>query len=188
MDGARLTNAAVALDCEPSELVEGCDSTSLCLSKSLAAPVGSILAGGDEFIHSARRLRKMLGGGMRQAGVIAAGALHALEADWRGIMARDHRRTKHFAEAVAEIPGFHADPEGVQTNILYAEVDTRVVDMGQLATQVGEEGLLVTGAYCWGACEDEDMARIRFVFHRDVSDDEAEAAAVILRNAVVRQL
>ena len=183
MDGARLCNAAVALDCEPSELISDCDSTSLCLSKGLGAPVGSILAGSEAFIHKSRRLRKMLGGGMRQAGVIAAGGLRALEMDWRGILAADHRRTKHFAEALREIDGFDVDLSQLQTNILYAEVDTRRINMDAVATTVKSKGLLITPAYAWGRCTDEHKSRIRFVFHRDVSDTAAEQAVGLVRAA-----
>ena len=127
----------------------------------------------------------MLGGGMRQAGVIAAAALHAIEADWHGIMAMDHQRARHFAEAVSTIPGFHSDPLSVKTNIVYAEVDTRIIDMDVVAATLKAQGVLITAAYAWGACEDEHHERVRFVFHRDVCDASAEAAAGMLRAAAL---
>src|SRR5690606_39901688 len=104
VDGARLANAAVALSIPAAELIAGVDSVSLCFSKGLGAPVGSVVAGSKEFVAAARRARKAFGGGMRQAGVIAAAGLIALR-DGPALLPRDHVRARRLAEAFAAMPG-----------------------------------------------------------------------------------
>lgn len=115
VDGARLVNAAVACDCPPSRLTEGVDSVSLCLSKGLGAPVGSMLAGTEEFIAKARRARKTFGGGMRQAGVLAAAGLLALREGPKCLPA-DHARAHRIAETVRSLPGMQVGP--TETNMV----------------------------------------------------------------------
>ena len=117
LDGARLFNAAVALDLPPADLCRDADSVTFCASKGLAAPVGSVLCGPAPFIQRARRWRKMLGGGMRQGGVIAAGALWALD-NMVERLAEDHRLARRLAEGLSTLPGVRLDPAGVQTNIV----------------------------------------------------------------------
>ena len=122
LDGARLWNAAVALGVSEKEIVgENFDSVSVCFSKGLGAPVGSCLAGSTKFIERARRFRKMWGGGMRQAGIIAAGALYALE-HHRKRLAEDHANAKMCAKAIADIDGIEVDVSQVETNIVFFRV------------------------------------------------------------------
>ena len=117
LDGARLWNAAVATGISEREYASHFDSISVCFSKGLGAPVGSALAGDAAFIERARRVRKQFGGGMRQAGIIAAGALYALE-HHRERLAEDHRNAKALAEGIAALPGIELDPAEVETNMV----------------------------------------------------------------------
>ena len=117
LDGARIWNAAAALKVHETEIARYFDSISVCFSKGLGAPVGSALVGSDDFIMEARRYRKQFGGGMRQAGIIAAGALYALEKN-RIRLSEDHANAKSFANGLAEINGIEINPEDVETNIL----------------------------------------------------------------------
>jgi threonine aldolase len=123
LDGARLWNAAVATGIAESRYASFFDSVNVCFSKGLGAPVGSALAGGREFIARARRFRKQFGGGMRQAGILAAGALHALE-HHRARLADDHANARRLAEGLAQLPGIDLEPASVQTNILLLRVTT----------------------------------------------------------------
>lgn len=117
LDGARIFNAAVALGVVPSALTRSVDSVMFCVSKGLSAPVGSLLAGSGEFITQARRFRKMLGGGMRQAGVLAAAGVVALRT-MVSRLAEDHQNAQRLAKGLAKIPGFQIDLERVRTNMV----------------------------------------------------------------------
>lgn len=121
LDGARLFNAAVALGLPASEITRHVDSVSFCLSKGLCAPIGSLLCGSAEFIRRARRTRKALGGGMRQAGILAAAGLVALQ-DMVDRLADDHRHACLLAEGLARIPAFALNPEMVRTNLVFFEL------------------------------------------------------------------
>ena len=160
-DGARLANAAVALGCRASDLVAACDSTTLCLSKGLGAPVGSLLAGSCTFVAAARRARKAFGGGMRQAGVIAAAAQLALR-DGPALLVHDHTRAKSLALGLAELPWAQVDVAATETNIVMC--DLRAGEPTELVAHLKAHGVLAAGA---GA------QRVRFVLHRDL-----DAAAV----------
>lgn len=140
LDGARLWNAAVASGISERELAAEFDSVAVCFSKGLGAPVGSALCGSREFIRRARRFRKMFGGGMRQAGILAAGALHALE-HHRGRLAEDHANARALAEGLSALPGIGLDPASVETNIVVARVKTVPTD--RLARELDEAGLRV---------------------------------------------
>lgn len=140
LDGARLWNAAVASGISERELAAEFDSVAVCFSKGLGAPVGSALCGSREFIQRARRFRKMFGGGMRQAGIIAAGALHALE-HHRGRLAEDHANARALADGLSVLPGIELDPAAVETNIVIARVTTVPAD--RLARELDEAGLRV---------------------------------------------
>jgi len=121
VDGARIFNAAVALDLAVEKLVAQADSVSFCLSKGLAAPVGSLVCGSRDFIAQARRARKVVGGGMRQAGVLAAAGIVALD-EMVDRLAEDHANARKLAEGLAEMPGLAIDPSRITTNIVYFEV------------------------------------------------------------------
>ena len=140
LDGARLWNAAVARGVSERELAAEFDSVAVCFSKGLGAPVGSALCGSGEFIQRARRFRKMFGGGMRQAGSIAAGALHALK-HHRERLAEDHANARALADGLSALPGIELDPAAVETNIVIARVTTVPAD--RLARELDEAGLRV---------------------------------------------
>lgn len=140
VDGARLFNAAVALGVEASTLVEAADSVSICLSKGLAAPVGSLVCGTREFIKIARRARKILGGGMRQAGVLAAAGIVALN-EMVLRLEDDHANAKTLAEGLAEIDGIDIDPETVQTNIVFFAILHRDITNQMLAKRLYDKGI-----------------------------------------------
>ncbi len=165
MDGARLFNAAVASGISAARLVENCDSVAICLSKGLGAPVGSILAGSAEFIASAHRWRKMFGGGMRQAGIIAAAGIYALENNVERL-ANDHARARRFGEAVNEMDGYRVDLSAVQTNMVYVSL-TAGQDAKQAVQALAEQGVDLF---------DISRTSLRAVFHLHVTDEDVEAA------------
>src|SRR5207245_935739 len=140
LDGARIFNAAAALGVEAKALVRDVDTVQFCFSKGLAAPVGSIVCGDAETLAKARRVRKMLGGAMRQAGVIAAAALVALE-EMRDRLVDDHRNAKRLAEGLARIPGIRIDAQKVVTNIVSFELDPAAMDAGMFQKGCAEQGL-----------------------------------------------
>lgn len=157
LDGARIFNAAEFLGTDVASLAHGFDAVMFCLSKGLGAPVGSMLCGSREFIAEAWRVRRMLGGGMRQAGVLAAAGLVALE-EGPARLADDHRRARLLGEALAARADVTLDPRTIETNIVIATVP----DAPAWERALGACGLL---AYSL------DPRRIRFVTHRDVDDD-----------------
>lgn len=144
LDGARLFNAVAALDVPVAELVEPVDSVTFCLSKGLGAPVGSILCGTDEYITQARRWRKMLGGGMRQVGVLAAPGLLALEQN-RERLAEDNANARHLAEGLAAIRGIALDPSRVQSNIVYFDIAGLGMDPAAFLDALAGRGVLLAG-------------------------------------------
>lgn len=157
-DGARLMNAAVALAVPAHELVAEVDSTTLCLSKGLGAPVGSLLAGTAEFVAAARRTRKAFGGAMRQAGVIAAAGLIALRSGPE-LLHADHERARQLAVALSELPWCRVSVPATETNIVMADLPT--VDPKAFLAHLRLHGVLAARA---------GPRRIRFVLHRDVDD------------------
>ncbi|MEZ4645518.1 MAG: low-specificity L-threonine aldolase [Chloroflexota bacterium] len=134
MDGARLFNAAVALGIPAAAITEHVDSVTFCLSKGLCAPVGSVLCGSAEFIRRARRTRKALGGGMRQAGVLAAAGLIALN-EMTERLADDHRHAQQLAQGLAQIPGIIVAPDHIKTNIVYFQLEDTVALSAEDITQ-----------------------------------------------------
>jgi threonine aldolase len=134
LDGARVFNAAVALGVDVKAITQYVDSVTFCLSKGLSAPVGSVICGSPEFIAKARRYRKMLGGGMRQAGVLAAAGIVALE-QMIDRLADDHVNARRLAEGLADTPGFVVDLDRVQTNIVFFELDPNVKVTADVVTQ-----------------------------------------------------
>jgi threonine aldolase len=142
LDGARVFNAAVALGVPATELTEHCDSLQFCLSKGLSAPIGSIVAGSGDFVARVRRLRKLLGGSMRQAGIFAAAGIVALE-HMVDRLADDHRHARLFAEAIAKLPGITVQLDTVQTNmVLFKLADPRFTDASFTAA-VRARGILL---------------------------------------------
>jgi threonine aldolase len=173
VDGARIFNAAVALSVPAAALVRTADSVMFCVSKGLSAPVGSVLLGSEEFIGRARRFRKMVGGGMRQAGVIAAAGIVALRT-MVDRLAEDHANARRLADGIASIPGLYVRPDLVRTNIAYFEVRpplsvsdflSRLHGDGVLALQTGPE-------------------TVRAVTHRHVSAQDIDRAVASMRRAV----
>lgn len=171
LDGARLWNAIVATGIAAAEWARHFDTVSVCFSKGLGAPVGSALVGPREFIARARFIRKLFGGGMRQAGVIAAGALHALEHHVQRL-ADDHRNARIIAEAITDTPGLRLDPPEVQTNLIFFHVDPELGTAKELATALKRRGLLV---------HPTAPQTIRACTHLDVSAAQAERAAETVR-------
>jgi threonine aldolase len=166
LDGARLFNAAVGLGVPVTDLTGPVDSVTFCLSKALCAPVGSVLCGSREFIHAAHRLRKQLGGGMRQAGVLAAAGVVALECMVERL-AEDHRRAKRLAEGLQNTRGMHLSFGLPQTNMVFASLDDDV----QKNTRDVVEGLKREGVLV-GAT---GSRRFRMVTHYWVSDEAVDA-------------
>ena len=164
LDGARLWNAAVASGTSPAEFASFADSVSVCLSKGLGCPVGSLLAGSRELVDEARRVRKALGGGMRQAGILAAAGLFAVE-HLVERLAEDHARARTLAERLADAPGCRVDPTEVETNIVVVQRPARDARAAQQA--LAEEGVLASLL---------GEAALRFVTHRDVGDADVERA------------
>ncbi len=173
VDGARIFNAAAALGVDVRELVREADSVMFCLSKGLCAPVGSLVCGSAEFIAEARRARKVLGGGMRQAGVLAAAGIVALE-EMTGRLVEDHARARRLAEGLAQLPGLEVAP--VATNILYfwltepaAKTQEEVVD------ELAQRGVLLFG---------RENGRFRAVTHYWVGDEDIERTIAALADVM----
>lgn len=176
LDGARVFNAAAALGTSVGEVCAGFDSVSVCLSKGVGAPVGSVLLGSAEFIREAHRYRKMLGGGMRQAGVLAAAALVALE-DVPERLKADHLRARRLAEALANVPGLSLDLLSVQTNMVYITVEGPAGSAAALAAACSARGAR------FNAFDDK---RIRLVTHHQVDDEQVEFALMVILEEAAR--
>jgi threonine aldolase len=172
MDGARLFNAVVASGMSAAKWAEPFDTVSVCFSKGLGAPVGSALAGPRKLIAEGVRHRKLLGGGMRQAGIIAAAALYALEHHVERL-AEDHDNCKRLADAIRKTEGLELKPDRVETNILFFRVSPRLGTGQEFAARLKQRGMLVGT---------EPSGTIRAVTHLDLSDDDIEQAAEILRD------
>ena len=178
LDGARLWNAACARGVPEAKLAEGFDSVMVCFSKGLRAPVGSAVAGTKAFVGEARRVRKLFGGGMRQAGVVAAAALVGLTHE-RSRLNVDHRRAKRLAKELAEIPGVRLDPAAVETNILIVGLDPAVFgDAPSLVSRLSAAGVL-SGVAAPDA--------VRLVTHADVGDADVDHAVAAFRAAAGRK-
>jgi len=140
VDGARIWNAALAEGVAPKDLVRNCDSVSFCLSKGLGAPVGSVICGSEEFIRRARRMRKQLGGGMRQAGILAAGGIYALN-HMVERLAEDHALARKLAYGIAGIEGLEIQPERIRTNIVHFRVVAPHMSAAALVERMAERGV-----------------------------------------------
>jgi len=181
IDGARLFNAAIALKREPPDFARHADSVTFCLSKGLGAPVGSVVCGTAPFVERARRVRKMVGGGMRQAGILAAAGLVALE---RMVdrLADDHRHARALAEAVATMPGLTVDLASVQTNIVVIRVSR-----GDRTTSAKATAELVAGCAARKVkIHATGPTGIRCVTHKDVDADDIRRAIEAFREITAR--
>jgi threonine aldolase len=171
LDGARLFNAVVATGIPASDWAGHFDTVSVCFSKGLGAPVGSALCGPGDLIRQARRHRKALGGAMRQAGVIAAGALYALEHNIERL-AEDHQHAQIIAEAIRHSPGLRLDPDYIDTNIVIFEVDPEFGTAAAFCARLRDQGVWMNATA---------TQRVRAVTHLDVSRDQAQHAAKVLQ-------
>jgi threonine aldolase len=173
LDGARLFNAAVASGTPASSWVSLTDTTAVCFSKGLGAPVGSALVGSKAHIEEARRLRKRLGGAMRQVGIIAAGALYALENHVERL-AEDHAHARRLAAGLAEMPGVTVDPSQVETNMIVADFPLPVKEM---LARLAAHGVL-------GGSSGAGPRSVRLVTHLDVSASDIDEALTRIRRAL----
>ena len=174
LDGARLWNASVASGIMPKEYARFFDTVSVCFSKGLGAPVGSALAGTREKIEKARKYRKIFGGGMRQAGILAAGALFALEHN-RERLKEDHKKAKLLAEKLQRVLGIHIDQEYVQTNIIVIDIKARKESSGDILAKLKTKGLLLS---------EMGSTTLRAVTHLDVSMEQINSAAEIIQSVL----
>ena len=166
LDGARMFDAAVVQGISPAELAAPFDSISFCLSKGLGCPVGSLLVGSRAFITRAHRFRKMFGGGMRQAGLLAGAGLYALD-HHIDRLAQDHRRARSLAEGLDALSGFSVDLDTVVTNMVYADLEAALGGAAELVGYLEDLGVLIT------AVSDQT---VRLVCHLDVDDEGVESA------------
>lgn len=173
LDGARVFNAATALDVPVSAITCHADSVQFCLSKGLGAPIGSVVAGSVPFITAVRRIRKMLGGGMRQAGVLAAAGLVALET--RGRLAEDHANARRLAESLATIEHIEVDPGSVVTNIVMFRITNPAWTWQAFCAAAAAEGLAIA---------ELGHGRLRAVTHRGVTATDVDRAAEIIARIV----
>ncbi|MCL2498129.1 MAG: low-specificity L-threonine aldolase [Symbiobacteriaceae bacterium] len=170
LDGARVMNAAVALKIPVAQLVQGIDSVQLCLSKGLGAPVGSVLVGSEELILRARKFRKMLGGGMRQAGIIAAAGLYALEHNIARL-AEDHQHASNLANTIAAIPGMKLVAPTVPTNIVLFDTAKTGRDAEAWVAALAAKGV---------KCGSMSATLVRMVTHLDISTEDIHRVSQIL--------
>ena len=173
LDGARIFNAAVALGQPVAQITRKFDSVMFCLSKGLAAPVGSMLVGSRSFIDQARSVRKALGGGMRQAGVLAAAGLIAIE-EMPKRLHEDHANAKFLAEALTQIQGLKVHPEKVKTNIVIFDISATGMTSGEMLRQLRQQNLMGSSV---------NDSTVRLVTHKDVSRLDCERAVTIIDKA-----
>lgn len=173
MDGARLWNACVAVGCDPADYARSTDTVAVCFSKGLGCPVGSMIAGDNETMARAMRQRKMLGGGMRQSGVLAAAALYALE-HHRDRIVDDHRRALRFAERLVGTLGVTIEPECTPTNMVYFDIDPSIGTAAEFCQRVaGEVRMFATGPQT-----------IRAVVHLHIEDADIDRSAAAIVAAI----
>ncbi|MGE0821565.1 MAG: low-specificity L-threonine aldolase [Candidatus Binatia bacterium] len=171
LDGSRIFNAAVASECRETEFTQHVDTVQFCLSKGLAAPVGSLVCGSKDFIARARRLRKMVGGGMRQAGIIAAAGLVALD-EMVERLAEDHQTARQLAEGLADLPGIRLDLDTVQTNIVIFGAENPPPEGPSFAQVLAREGVKIG---------DIGDGRFRAVTHYGITGQDIKEALTVMR-------
>ncbi len=172
LDGARIFNAATHLGCDVKEITQHVDTVMCCLSKGLAAPVGSILAGLTDFINRARYNRKLLGGGWRQAGVLAAPGILALT-EMTKRLGDDHANARYLAERLAAIPGITVDSDDVHINMVWFSLPERV-DSNQLTAALAAEGIRANGPY---------GGKMRLVTHWQVDRNAIDRTVAVIQSA-----
>ena len=174
LDGARIFNAAIALNIEPTLLTKNVDSVMFCLSKGLSAPVGSILAGSKEFIQRARKNRKMLGGGMRQAGILAAAGIIAIE-NMVERLGEDHKNARILGEGLADIDGIIVDLETIQTNMVNIDLQESGMDTFQFLPKLTEYNILGLP---------RPPTKVRLVTHYGISEEDIYATIKAIKEIV----
>ncbi|WP_154959627.1 GntG family PLP-dependent aldolase [Paenibacillus xylanexedens] len=172
MDGARLFNAAISLGLAPREITKFADTVQICLSKGLSSPIGSMVAGSKEFINKVYRIRKMLGGGMRQAGIIAAPALIALE-EYMDRLTADHEHARMLAEGLASIPGVILETNNVDTNIVFFRVEASILTTEIFIEEATKRGLNLA---------ELGTNRIRMVTHSGINSTDIKNALKIIHS------
>jgi threonine aldolase len=174
LDGARIFNASIAKGIPVQEYTKYADSVMFCLSKGLSAPIGSLLAGSKEFIEKARRIRKLLGGGMRQVGIIAAAGIVALT-EMIDRLIEDHRRAKELAEGIHQLPGIELDPNDVETNIIFLKFNHSRISLQEFLNKLKEKGILALGL----------GNRIRLVTHKDINDEDIDRTIQAFKDILI---
>jgi threonine aldolase len=176
LDGARLFNAALAVGSTVGELASQVDSVCICFSKGLGAPVGSVLCGSEDFVDEAKRFRKMLGGGMRQVGILAAAGLYALD-HHVGRLEEDHENARRLANGLANLPGILIDPKQVATNIVLFDVTGTGLDADTLVERLSAKGVLLIAF---------GPATIRAVTHLEITTADIDEAIEIIARILKR--
>lgn len=171
MDGARLFNAAAALNVEPRTLAACADSVSFCLSKGLCAPVGSMVVGSRAFIHAARKNRKILGGGLRQAGILAAAGLEALTLSER--LSEDHENARYLGARLAELPAIEVDLDSIQINMVFFKIQKEGFQEEDFIRHLNNHGVLLNG---------QDEGQFRFVTHYYITRDRIDTVIQLIRD------
>lgn len=172
VDGARIFNAAAYLDVDVKEMAQYCDTMSVCLSKGLCAPVGSVLVGSKEFIALARRKRKMLGGGMRQAGILAAAGIVALKKMTKRLK-EDHENAAYMVERLMEVKGLEVYKERQQISMVFFQLKDYSLDSAALVKYMAENGVIING---------EDNGIMRYVTHAYVSREEIDKVVDLMKS------
>lgn len=172
VDGARIFNAAAYLDVDVKEMAQYCDTMSVCLSKGLCAPVGSVLVGSKKFIALARRKRKMLGGGMRQAGILAAAGIVALKKMTKRLK-EDHENAAYMVERLMEVKGLEVYKERQQISMVFFKLKDYPLDSAALVKYMAENGVIING---------EDNGIMRYVTHAYVSREEIDKVVDLMKN------
>lgn len=178
VDGARIFNASVALDIDVKELVKEADSIMFCLSKGLSAPIGSVLVGDASFIDRARKARKILGGGMRQAGVIAAAGIIALE-KMIDRLKEDHQNAKYIGEELDKTEGLSVNLDSVQTNMVYCNIEKLRISLGDFVQELSNEGVQVLPV---------EPNKIRIVTNRHISKEDAIETVRVIKKVTAENL
>jgi threonine aldolase len=178
MDGARIFNASIASGVDVKEITKYADSIQFCLSKGLSAPVGSIVAGSHEHIKKVRTLRKMLGGGMRQVGIIAAPAIIALET-MIGRLSEDHARARDLAMGLSSIPGITLESKEIESNIIMFKVDPNLYSWQEFLNVTSEKGIVFS---------EMGYGRLRAVVHRHITDEDIFKTVESVKEIMTRSL